>query len=255
MKKVFLISILILSASAFANICEVQLVDRYNRVLHTFRASGGPNDCMEAMKQCRFEQRVRDLRHTTDCVRVGSSYPDPTPAPTPSPYPRPVPTPNYYVTAVGLLNETPFKFEGRDPNDLYQNCLRDVRSVRSSGVDEILMSVNNNTFKASKTSGWFDDQEICSMIHNEARMNGIGYMRPTRIYGTVEYTQFDLYAQDRESLLMNCLSEMTNLRVGSSDEMNFSVNGLPMRRVTTSGWWSSPAEVCQALVISAEPQL
>lgn len=90
MKKFVLIAAMTLSAQAFANLCEVDMVDtsRYSRpVLTTFRSSDGVDGCFSAMKQCRLEIRKRNLEQRADCVKSRFENPIPQPRPEPRPYP------------------------------------------------------------------------------------------------------------------------------------------------------------------------
>lgn len=105
MKKFLVLATLGLSASAFAQICEVDMVDRYNRVVQTFRAYGDPTSCMEGMKECRKALRFGPQRGGVDCVRAYST-PTPPTNPYPTPTPTPYPTPGYpSVDATRYLNQ------------------------------------------------------------------------------------------------------------------------------------------------------
>lgn len=260
--------ILSLSASAFAQVCEVKLVDNYNRPLRYFRAVGGPNPCQEAMKQCRYHQRVTNSRYYTDCFQM---TPDPTPAPIPGPAPRPAPrpepypptpipepVPSYTFTAVGLLESVPFKFIGRDPAEVYQSCLLGMPQLRNSAprIDDILVSANNNSYKKYYNSGYYyTDEQICSIVYNEFRAATYGYVPASRVVGFLERSNFTFDFFDRESLLFNCMSAISNLRIPKSDEIQYSLNGLPYQRISTGGWWYTSAEACSALITNLEANL
>lgn len=89
MKKLLVLVLLSLSATAFSQTCYVNMVDRYDRVVRTFAARGS-DTCLEAMKECRKSIRLdysRDPQYpngSLDCVRVG----DTTPLPPTNPFPR-----------------------------------------------------------------------------------------------------------------------------------------------------------------------
>ena len=93
MKQLFLFAILCMSAQVFAQTCEVDMTDRYNRVVRTYRAYGNDNTCIEGMKQCRKAIRLEPHLGGVDCVRRGD-YNPPNP---PNPYP-PTPNLNYYLS-------------------------------------------------------------------------------------------------------------------------------------------------------------
>jgi hypothetical protein len=99
MKKMILLAVVAISASsAFAQTCEVNMVDRYNRVVRYFRAYGDQNSCVEGMKQCRkairldYSNNPQYPNGSLDCVRVVTPVPGPIPPTRPIPAP-PVPTP------------------------------------------------------------------------------------------------------------------------------------------------------------------
>jgi hypothetical protein len=79
MKSLILVLALALSAaSAFAQICEADMVDNRGRILETMRAYS----CQEAMKQCRVRINDLGMRGFYDCVRhedrnPGPQYPGP----------------------------------------------------------------------------------------------------------------------------------------------------------------------------------
>lgn len=103
MKKLMLLAFLIMSAqTVMAQVCEVDMVDRYNRVVRTFRAYGDPNTCIEGMKECRKTIRLSPQYGGVDCIRRGdyNPYPNPNPNPYPNPNPNPYPQPNlnYYLS-------------------------------------------------------------------------------------------------------------------------------------------------------------
>lgn len=106
MKKMIMLAALTLSSSAFAYMCEVDMVDnRTNRRITTIRANDYGDDCKEGMKQCRLEIRQRGLLNRADCVRRGTTYnPNPNPNPYPNPNPNPYPNPYPSTDARRMLN-------------------------------------------------------------------------------------------------------------------------------------------------------
>ncbi len=100
MKGILLLAAIAISAPAFANICEVDLIDlRSNRLISRIRADDFGDNCREGMKSCRFEIRQRGLHGRADCVRVEGRFPDrdnrPLPDYDPIPRPNPRPLPDY----------------------------------------------------------------------------------------------------------------------------------------------------------------
>lgn len=93
MKKLILFAILSLSSQVFAQVCEVDMTDRYNRTVRTFRAYGDPNTCIEGMKECRKTIRLQPHLGGVDCVRRGDYNPHPNPNP-----PHQNPSINYYLS-------------------------------------------------------------------------------------------------------------------------------------------------------------
>jgi hypothetical protein len=90
MKSLILAAALTLSASAFAEVCEVDMVYiRTNRLIKTIRAFDNEDACKEAMKQCKLQIRLSNLLNKADCFLASSPVPDPVPTPRPGPTPRP----------------------------------------------------------------------------------------------------------------------------------------------------------------------
>lgn len=255
MVKTLALGLLTLSASAFAQTCRVDMVDNYSqRIIQTFRAYGDQT-CLEGMKQCRKEIRLRGLLNRADCLRAGSSVPGPGPIPGPNPGPIPTPNPNPYpqpgygVSVTGLIEDSLFRFAANNPAELYLSCLTDIRAVRMGSADEIFFTVNSNRFISASTSGWYNDTQICSILEQEARQSyGQGYSTPLRIVGSIERAPFQIDAFDRASLLEGCIGSFRATRQGSVDEISYSVNGGPFQRITTSGWWTTPERACRAML-------
>lgn len=154
MKKVLLAAAMtMMSVSAFANMCEVDMVEtRNNRLITTIRAYDYGDDCKEGMKACR--KAIRDMGRLgqADCVRatVNNPYPDPRPNPRPYPDTNPYPGPvgsdarrminngesaimnSRYVTVVGV------SFQG-----LYAVRSTDGWNTITNGVRREALSVTN----------------------------------------------------------------------------------------------------------------
>jgi hypothetical protein len=103
--KILTFGLLFLSQFAVAQTCLVDMVNRNNRVIQTFRSYDNSNSCMEGMKQCRLTIRTSPHLGGVDCIRRNHNpipTPYPTYYPTPNPYPTPYPTydpyPNPYPT-------------------------------------------------------------------------------------------------------------------------------------------------------------
>lgn len=262
MKKLILAAAMTLSAaSAFANYCEAHLVDRYGSVRRVFPSYDSQNGCKEAMKECSKTIRM-DSRYsvnTHDCVRANDNYPNPNPNPGPQnpyPYPDTNPYPQYGVTVNALIEDSFIQLNGRDAADLYYNCLSDIRRIGTGSADELFFTVNGNNYKAASTSGWYNETTICSIFEQEARLSG-GYRGSnySRVVGSLENVPFQFEGSDRGTLLNSCISEISRLRIGSTDELSYSLNGSYFQRLTTSGWWNSPARVCKALLSNMNSRL
>ena len=260
MKKLIVFGLLSLSAQAFAQTCYVDMVDNYNRVVRTFTGFGDANTCLEGMKECRksirfdYSNNPRYPNGSLDCRRSGGYNPAPNPYPTPTPTPNPYPT--YGVTVSGVIEDNAFTFVARDASDLYINCLSNIRTVMYSSSDELFFSVNNNRFVTTQTSGWYNDTQICSILEQEARRAVMtAYTPPMRVVGSLERAPFQIQAFDRATLLTECISVFASTRQASTDELTFSLNGAPFQRVTTSGWWNSPARACKAMIQNIDNQL
>jgi hypothetical protein len=261
MKKMILAAAMTLTAaSAFAqyNSCEAEMIDRRGRTLEVIRAF----DCQEAMKQCRI--RINDLRRRGDydCRRIENSGPIPGPQnPYPNPYPDtnpyPNPYPQYGVSATTLIESQLFEVTARDASELYINCLSDIRRVDIRNADELIFTVNGNRFRASSTSGWYNETSICSILEQEARVTSNRSMQNinARIVGSLENAPFRFEAFDRGNLLKSCIANISSLRMGNTDELQYSLNGSSFQRLTTSGWWQTPAAVCKNLMLSLDTRI
>ncbi len=248
------------------------MTDLRGRRLDSFRAYDNGNDCLEGMKECRKQIRLRGLLNRADCVRVGQQptpnpypnpYPNPNPYPTPNPYPNPypnpvpnpIPNPGYGLEVTALIEDRLVSMRGYDASELYINCLSAIR-VSYGSVDEILVTINNNRYAARSTSGWYSDTDVCSLIEQQARATQRNnYGVTNRITGTLENRPFQIISNDRGDLLRQCMTTFQALNLGQTDEMNVSVNGAPFRRLTTSGWWQTPAKSCTAMLINIDPSL
>ncbi len=149
MKKMNLLAALTLSGSAFANMCEVDMVrTSNNRREATFRSYDGQDGCKEGMKQCRLEIRQRGELGRLDCVRRNSGQnpnPYPNPNPNPNPYPNPYPSTdarrmlmngekvvynNQFVTVVGRSMSDSYAVRSMDVwNTIINNVRRENISV------------------------------------------------------------------------------------------------------------------------------
>jgi hypothetical protein len=274
MKKILVLGLLSLSAAAFSQTCEVDMVQNGNRVIRTFRAYGNDNTCIEGMKECRksirldYSNNPQYPNNSLDCVRRGDynpptnpnpyppTNPNPYPPTNPNPYPPTNPYPSYGVTVTGMIEDNLFTISARDASELYFNCLTDIRHVMQGSSDELFFSANNGRFVNTSTSGWYNDTQICSVIEQEARRQvQTNYTSPIRVVGSLERAPFQLQAYDRSSLLTECVTALTNTRQGQTDEITFSLNGAPFQRITTSGWWNTPARACKAMILNIDNQL
>lgn len=267
MKNFFLLAVLAMSAqTAFAQTCEVDMVYNQRTVVRTYRVLGTPGSCVEGLKECRKAIRLDATlsqypQSTLDCVQVEARIP--TPAPQPIPQPRPIPQPmpqpmpTYGVTVSGIVEDAFFTMTARDASELYMNCLTDIRRVMMGASDELMFSANNGRFISTSTSGWYNDAQICSMLEQEARrtLNQTVYTSPMRVQGSLEREPFQILANSRAELLNGCIQAFTATRQGTTDEVTFSLNGAPFQRVTTSGWWNTPARACKAMILNLDSQI
>lgn len=266
MKRILVLGLLSLSVSAFAQVCEVDLVYRNNQILRTFRAYGDPASCVEGMKECRkairfdYSSNPQYPSAQLDCVRAGGSAPIPQPQPNPYPYPQPNPYPpqnpypSYGVTVTGIVEDSFFTLSGRDANDLYHNCMN--TRISNGIADELFFTANNNRYVSATTQHWYNDEQICQMLRQEvSRSIQPDYINYIRVVGTLEREPFQIQAQDRAELLSQCITAFSNTRQGSTDELTYSVNGYSFQRVTTSSWWNSPAKACKAMLQHLDSQL
>lgn len=139
MKKTILALAMTLSSSAFAYMCEVDMVDtRTNRIITTIRANDYNDSCREGMKACRFEIRQRGLLGRADCVRRTDSYPYPNPNPNPNPYPFPDTNPNPY----------PGSIDARRMINNGESVIFNNRFVTAIGVSF------NGLYAVRSTDGW-----------------------------------------------------------------------------------------------------
>ncbi len=75
MKKFYLLMMILLSSSAFAQVCQIDMIRTFdNRILSSFHSSG---DCSFAMRECRTQIRLRYLEGQAQCVRSGLHVPAP----------------------------------------------------------------------------------------------------------------------------------------------------------------------------------
>lgn len=266
MKFMLLAAAFLSSVSAFAQTCEVDMVYmNTNQRITTFRAYDMGDGCKEGMKQCRLEIRQRNLVGRADCVRANNipnpmpnpiPGPNPIPNPYPNPYPPTNPYPQYGVTVTGYIEDRAFEFTARDASELYVNCLTDIRRIGTQSSDELFFTVNGARYQQTSTSGWYNDSMVCSILEQAARntYNTTNIM-PARVVGSLETSPFRFEAYDRASLLRNCVANIASLRLGSTDEMSYSLNGAPFQRLSTSGWWQTPNRVCQAMLINMDARL
>lgn len=96
--KILTLAFLLMSQFVLAQTCLVDMINRSNRVIQTFRSNDHNNSCMEGMKQCRLTIRTQSQLGGVDCIRRNNPIPIPTHYPTPNPYPTYYPTPNPYPT-------------------------------------------------------------------------------------------------------------------------------------------------------------
>jgi hypothetical protein len=266
MKRILALGLLSLSVSAFAQVCEVDLVYRNNQILRTFRAYGDPATCQEGMKECRkairFDYSSNPQYPSTqlDCLRAGGSAPTPQPQPNPypnpqpNPYPPQNPYPSYGVSVTGIVEDRLFTLSGRDGNELFMNCM----NSRLGGgiVDELFFSANNNRFVSAIAQHYYNEEQICQMLRQEAiRTVQPAYNNYINVVGTLEREPFQIYANDRSELLTECIRQFTNTRQGMTDELTYAYNGSSFQRVTTSSWWNSPARACKALIQNLDSQI
>lgn len=142
MKLLPVFALAIMSSGAFAQVCEVDMVDRYNRVIQTFRAYGEPSSCVEGMKECRKAIRLGPQLGGVDCIRVAQQQPTPTPIPTPIPQPQPQPQP--------YPQPQPQPYPQPNPNTYPQDVLR------MSDLDQAINFALQDCHVVPRVSGIFN---------------------------------------------------------------------------------------------------
>ncbi|MGE3610761.1 MAG: hypothetical protein AB7I27_14310 [Bacteriovoracaceae bacterium] len=94
MKWLSVLTLSFLASSVYAQVCEIALVDRYQRTIEVFRDYGnGGDSCYEPMKECRKTIRMRPDLGGVDCIQISRQEPRPAPIPVPPPMPYPAPRP------------------------------------------------------------------------------------------------------------------------------------------------------------------
>lgn len=67
------------SISAYSQICQIDMVDRYNRVVRNYTSYDAQSGCVESLKECRKAIRLDPQLGGVDCLRV--EHPIPAPGP------------------------------------------------------------------------------------------------------------------------------------------------------------------------------
>lgn len=100
MRWLSVLGLALFTSTLYAQICQVAMVDRYNRTIEIFSDysnGNGQDHCFHALKECRKTLRMRPELGGIDCIKLGQSRPETRPVPNPMPYPqpesRPVPRP------------------------------------------------------------------------------------------------------------------------------------------------------------------
>lgn len=147
MKSILLVAAMtMMSASAFANYCDVDMVDYRGRFVTRISKLDYENTCRESMKECRRLTRTEARYLGNDCIKSTVSYPNPNPRPYPdtNPYPGSIDARrilnngesaimnNRYVTVIGS------SFQG-----LYAVRSTDGWNTISNGVRREALSVTN----------------------------------------------------------------------------------------------------------------
>ncbi len=146
MKGIFLLAAIAVSAPAFANICEVDMINlRNNSLITRIRANDFGDNCREGMKACRLEIRQRGLHGRADCVRIEGRFPDHDPRPLPDyepiPRPRPRPDQDHYPRPQPSS-------DARRPIGIGESTIFQNRYVTVAGVSF------NGLFAVRSTDGW-----------------------------------------------------------------------------------------------------
>lgn len=157
MKSLLALSLMSFAFSAAAQICEVDQVDRYNRVVRTFRAQGDPSSCVEGMKQCRKDIALNSHSQGVDCIRR-ASHQNPGPQ---NPYPQNPYPQNPYPQNPYPQNPYPGNQYGVEANRLILDLMNSVSSSEAkTKIAERMVSATNSyqlrqvTSLCSSTRTW-----------------------------------------------------------------------------------------------------
>lgn len=255
MKLLIATAFLVLSAQeTFAQrrpLCEVQMVDGTGRVLDTF---SGPLDgngiCRDALRECNLA--AQGVRARVSCVE-SRVRPDPRPNPNPYPNPRPDPRPNpnpYPPTAdldvTVVLENSVMQLRGYSVADINAQCLRQAPFGR---FDKMTLVTNNANVRFLTTYSWWrDSREICSEVTRYLDVYSRNIRGMIDVYGDMERQPFSIRAYSKAEALAQCAEAYRLSGLSFVDEMTFSVNNGPTRRVTSYSWWKNASEVCNEVM-------
>jgi hypothetical protein len=207
---------------AFSQVSSIDLVNSHNRVITSF----------ESFDICEAERIKYPNLGGTKCLER-----------------------NQEILVTGLVRETFFEYLASSAEKLKENCLADMPNLRNGAVYEVYFSVNNNDFIHKGHRRRFKDYQLCSFLHHAALQAKKKTIQPLSIMGYLNRTPFYFRADDRPSLLKNCITTLSTLGKGDTEEITYSLNGAAFKRITNTFFWLSSASACQAMIMDLDSDL
>ncbi len=244
MKKTLLAALTLMAAlpSAFAYTCRVDMVDMRGRVIDTFYAQEDfRGTCRDGLRDCNREMRTRGVPGADCVVRQG-----PGPGPGPGSGTGPGPGPRMDLEVTLMVESTLMELRGFSNSDIYNQCMT---QVPFGSVDEIVMVTNNSRVRRLTTNGWWSNrQDVCNVVMQNLDFSGRQGRMIIDAYGSFENRPFNIRANTNAEALPQCVREYQISGLFQSDELSVAVGNMPMRRITTGGWWNNGGAVCHEVM-------
>jgi hypothetical protein len=261
MKNLFLAGALTLSASAFANVCEVEMVDsRTNRIFTTIRVYDNSGLCLEGIRQCQLQVRQRGLYGVADCVPVNET----TRVPNPYPHPRPVSRNNSLpvqttsstntVSVVAYVRDNFFEVITQNSSEVYESCMSKISKIKNrSHMNESIFTVNGNRYELSQNES---DSLLCARMEEAAKVNeGTKIKMEARISGTIKNRAFRFEGSNRSALLVNCNQAFRGFSENMVSTYQYSINSSFPQNVKVNNSLNSPSKICSSILIDMDSKL
>lgn len=172
-----------------------------------------------------------------------------------SAYGREVEAPQNDISVTGLIEENIFTVTAKDISEFHANCMSSIRGVSDGVVDELFFSANNNRFVSAMSPSTYSDSQICTILEYEVGRSTFIPFSTLKVKGALEREPFQILAVNRGELLANCISSFTEVSQSSMDEMMVSLNGSPLKKLTTNSVWKSPASACKEMILNLDSQI